>query len=164
MTLANVPWPSGATVTSTLTVPSIQMERANSGYCGTTRLRTFRALAASACERTCGGRRRLRSPRRSRSTDSRHLCTGAAYARHTAAKTYVGNSPTGHVRVVGMCRPSARTRQVNCSRNAPGALYIQSSAGLPTAYNDMDDQTLYKRILAKYPNCELPQPLPSDRL
>ena len=33
----------------------------------------------------------------------------------------------------------------------------------PTAYNDMDDQTLYKRILAKYPNCELPQSLPSDR-
>jgi hypothetical protein len=51
MTLANVQWPSGATVTSTFTVPSIRMERANSGYCGTTRFRTFRAPAASACEK-----------------------------------------------------------------------------------------------------------------
>jgi hypothetical protein len=32
-----------------------------------------------------------------------------------------------------------------------------------THYDDIDDQTLYKRILAKYPNCELPLSLPTDR-
>jgi hypothetical protein len=51
MTLANVQRPLGATVTSSFTVPSIRIERANSGYCGITRVRTLRALPASACEK-----------------------------------------------------------------------------------------------------------------